>query len=253
MSTLTRSGGRETIPAATPSRIPSITANLLPTEIIDGRRSRRVRKVITVTVAGFAVVVLAGYGVAATLTSVANLKVSESVAQTHRLTQQQRQYAEVVRVQAESKAINAELAHLLANDLQWSGLLTSLRTAAPPGVRVLTVAAALTPPSGAGAPKAAPAPAAGAPAAPTAAPGDKAAPAAATRTIGTLTVGGTATSKAALAAFLDELATVSGLANPLLTNVTVQNEDQQYTMHVDITAAALGGRYTTKATTGPKK
>jgi Tfp pilus assembly protein PilN len=249
MSTLTRSSGQVTATATTPSRIPSIAVNLLPTEITDGRRSRKVRKIVIATVVGFAVVVLAGYGVAATLTSVASLKVSDSVAQTHRLTQQQRQYAEVTRVQAESKAINAQLAALLANDLQWSALVSSLRTAAPPGVRVLTVAAALTPAPGAGAAKAAPAP----PAQETTTPGTKAAPAAAARTIGSLTVSGTGTSKDALAAFLDELATVSGLANPLLTSVTVQDDEQSYTMHVDITAAALGGRYTANATTGPRK
>jgi hypothetical protein len=53
--------------------------------------------------------------------------------------------------------------------------------------------------------------------------------------------------------FLDDLATVPGLASPLLTNVTLQDEDQHYTAHVDITAAALGGRYSAKATTGPRK
>jgi Tfp pilus assembly protein PilN len=188
--------------------------------------------IVLAAIAGFIVLLLVGYAVTIARTSVASRSLSDAQDQAARLTRQQRQYAEVVRVEAESRTIRAELATLLANDLQWSHLLSSMQAAAPPGVVVTVVTGTLTPQAR------------------TAGKGASAAPAAggsSVRTIGTLTISGTSPTKTALATFLDTLAKVTGLANPLLGNVNLQKTAQQFTLQVDITEAALDGRYTPAA------
>ena len=67
--------------------------------------------------------------------------------------------------------------------------------------------------------------------------------------VGTLTVTGTGTSKAVIAAYVDALAKLSRVANPLLGEVTLQETGWQYSIRLDITKSALGGRY---AKTGAK-
>jgi len=64
------------------------------------------------------------------------------------------------------------------------------------------------------------------------------------RPVGTLTVSGTATSRAVIAGYVDALSRVTGLADPLVTNASTTSGTLQFSLRLDITRAILGGRFT---------
>jgi Tfp pilus assembly protein PilN len=231
----------ESAPAAkNPLRILSIAADLLPAEIVDSRRARKVRRLMLSALAGFAVLLTMWYGVATLQTSAARSTLSGAESDIHRMARQQSAFGELVKVQSESQSISAQLAAVLAGDLRWTTLLSALRQAAPGDVQVTMVSGALSPTSSgvaAESPLSARLPST-----------------TADRLVGTLTISGTASSKAVVAAYVDALAKVQGLADPLLGEVVSENGKLQFTVQLDITSAAPGGRFATKpsTTTGEK-
>jgi len=222
-------------------RILSITTNLLPVEIVDARRQRKVRRIVLAVLIIFVIWLGAWYGQARYQVSAARASLSAAENDLQRLQRQQNAYADVVATQAESQAINSQLASLFAGDLQWSRLFSALQEAAPAGVQVTGVFAEYKPvavgPAGAAGAKAAGNPSAAARAAGT--PGQK--------PIGALTVTGSGSSKPIVAAYVDALAKVPGLANPLLSDLALLNGVLAFTVRFDITESALGGRYTSKS------
>jgi Tfp pilus assembly protein PilN len=112
--------------------------------------------------------------------------------------------------------------------MRWSRLLSSLQDAAPSGVSLTGVTGTLVNAATANA-------AAGgtAPGATTSA-----------DLTGTLTVTGLGPSRAAVAAYVDALAKVHGLANPLVTSASMENNVVRFSLRLDITKASLGGRFT---------
>ncbi|HLL66662.1 MAG TPA: hypothetical protein VK453_13105 [Micromonosporaceae bacterium] len=246
MSTILMPGEPE-IDIEPQARMLTIAANLLPPELIEARQSRTLRRLVVTGLAGFVGVLAVAYGVAAVTTSVARSNLEDSQSQAQTLTQQQRDFDDVVRVQAESAAIRGQLATLLANDMQWAPFLTSLQVAAPRGVRVTTVTGALVPPPAAPAPDPAATDAA-ARAGTVAAPPPKSA---ALKVIGKLTISGNGTTKADVAAYIDALGKVPGVANPILGSATLLEGAYGFTILLDITNAVLDGRFTPKTTTKP--
>jgi Tfp pilus assembly protein PilN len=206
-------------------RVPAICAELLPVEIIEARRTRRIRRVVVVAVAGFAAILAVWYGLAVIETSAATDDLGRAQDNVQALTRQQRNYTELVTVQAESERIGAQLRELLADDLQWSKLLSSLQAAAPKGVTITGITAALNTDG------AAPQAGTGLPSTTT------------SKSIGALTTNGVGTDKTVIAAYVDALGKVSGVGNPLLGDVTQQEKGLVFSVQLDITAAALGGRY----------
>jgi Tfp pilus assembly protein PilN len=226
----------EPLAAADPAlRMVPITANLLPVEIIEARRGRALRMHVLRGVGAVLVLVIAWYGLASYQTSAARDSLASAEAQSQRLLRQQRAFAELATTQAQSRAISAQLRTLLASDLQWSRLLDAVQAAAPKGVQITGVSGAL---------------AAGAKGGRTSAKATQLPSTSGDRTIGTLTVTGSASSKPAVAACVDALAKVEGLANPLLGSASLQNKAVQFTVRLDITSAALGGRYSAKRNNG---
>ena len=69
-----------------------------------------------------------------------------------------------------------------------------------------------------------------------------------TPAVGQLTVSGTAPDKRTVAAYADELATVKGLAAPLVSTVQVQQHGVTFTVTAVSTSDALGGRYAAPTT-----
>jgi Tfp pilus assembly protein PilN len=230
-------------PAATTERalrILPIAANLLPAEIVALRRGRKVRRAVLAALSVFAVLLGGWYGLARHQTSVANSELSAAEDAGQSVLRQQRAFADVVSTQTESKAISTQLASLMAHDLRWSRLLSSVYTAMPRGVQVATVSGALT-----------------APAAGTAAVADAGKTAtgmpdpAGHKLVGTLTVNGTGPSQLAVADYLDALAKTLGLANVMLNGVAAQDDGLQFTIQLDVTSSALGGRFAATTIDGP--
>jgi Tfp pilus assembly protein PilN len=209
-------------------RMLAIAVNLLPPEIVESRQGRRVRRVVLSALAAFTVLLGVWYGLASYQTSSARDEVSGAQGDVERLARLQKPFASLISAQNESRAIGAQLSSLLAGDLQWAHLLSSLREAAPEGVRITTVAGGLSSPDG------------GSGAAVSRLPNTSG-----QKVIGTLTVTGSAPSKAAVAEYLDALAKVPGFANPLLDTVTAPEKTADFSLRLDITNSALGGRYPT--------
>jgi len=224
-------------------RILPIAANLLPLEIIDSRRVRKVRRIVLAALVAFVVLLAGWFAQVSYQTSAARRNLTTAEGDAERLLRQQRAFDDVVGTRAESEAIGAQLSSLLATDLRWSRILSSLRRAAPPGVMVTGAFSALTARSNAAAPGA------GSGAGSNAA-GSQLPSTSGEKSIGTLTITGSGVSKAEVAAYLDALAKVPGLGNPLLSAVTLQNGVLNFTVRLDIASSALGGRYTSASRDG---
>ncbi|GAA0707889.1 PilN domain-containing protein [Dactylosporangium roseum] len=199
-------------------RILPIAADLLPLEISETRRVRRVRRFVVSGVALVTALVLAWYGSAAYETGRAQRDLDSATDTTLSLTRQQNAYNEQVKTRARSMRITNQLKVVLARDLSWSALLTSLQQAAPKGVKITGVTGSLSADSE------------------TRSPGGA---------VGLITLTGTAPTKTAVASYVDTLGGVEGIANPFPTDATQEDDVVAFTVRMDITGAALGGRYTT--------
>jgi Tfp pilus assembly protein PilN len=204
-------------------RIPSVTANLLPVEVMEARRSRRVKRMVVVLLAVFVVLLVGWYGYARVQTELARSELADAKASTERLTKQQDAFAELQQVQRDSAAIQAQLAQLMASDMAWATLMRDLRRAAPANLRLTGITVTLD----------------------------------ASRTVGTaanttgasrvafVTITGIGTSKPQIAAYVDALSKVNGVADPFITSVSASEKGLDFDVKVDVTQALLGGRYTT--------
>jgi hypothetical protein len=216
-------------PTRNPLRPVLIAANLLPPEIIDARRNRRARRLTLAALLLLVVSIGAWYGLVTYQTGMARDEQTAAEDEALRLTAQQRSYKGVVDTQAESAALRTELGALLADDLRWSQLLSSLRAAAPAQLRVRTMVGAVAERVEGEAPAANPA--------------GQLPSTAKDKSIGTITITGTGTTKGQVAEYVDTLATVPGVTDPYLISATVLDGAVDFTVRLDITAAALGGRF----------
>ncbi len=227
-------------PALSPqqmNRVLTISADLLPEEIVAGRRGRRTRGWVLTAL----LVVLAAlggwYADAGHDTAVADRDLAKVNDRAIALQHEQREHARVVNVQTETTAITGRLKKLLADDLPWATLLGTLRTTgADSGVVVQGISAMLQA-KAEGASTAATLPSTGGAA-----------------TVGTVTVTGTGPDKPSIARYVEALAKLKTVASPYLTTA-VQNDDGSvgFTLTVEITEQALCGRFTTAcSTTGGK-
>jgi len=213
-------------------RIPPISANMLPLEILEARRSRTVRRWVLSGLSAFVVLLGAWYVLANYQTSKAQDELTNAESQAQVLTREQHAYADVVSTQAQSHAIEAQLSALFAGDLRWGPLLGQVQAAAPNGVTIMDVAGVVTQPGQPGS-------AAGTGPAGGAAAGDP-------NRVGTLTITGVGPSKAAVAAYVDALGQVPGLANAYMDSATDQGKTVQFAVRVDLVKSALGSRYASK-------
>nr|BFE65797.1 hypothetical protein GCM10020063_103230 [Dactylosporangium thailandense] len=204
-------------------RIQPIAADLLPLEISETRHVRRVRRLVISGVVLVAALVVGWYGVTVHEHTQAGEDRQSILDTSQDLTRQKhKQYDELTRVQADSGKIDERLKKVLDYDLSWSKMLASLRTtAAVKNVTLSGITASLNQESLAGQNT-----------------GD---------IVGTVTLTGKAPTKAAVAAYVDALTGVSGVTNPFPSDATQENDGVSFTIRVDITRAALGGRFTSAA------
>jgi hypothetical protein len=223
-------------PALSPrrvSRVLTISADLLPDEIVAGRRARRSRGWVVVALV-VVLALLAGWYVWAGRQVIdADDDLSRVTRQATDLQKRQTKYREVVDVQNQATTITKELKALLASDLQWANLLDTLRsTGSKSGVSVLGVNAALDQATGnSNATESLPSTTKNA-------------------KVGMVTITGGAPDKPSIAKYVDALSHLTSVANPYLTTATKSDTpgDQawQFSVTVDITSATLCGRFTTK-------
>ncbi len=236
-------------PAPGEFRILPIAANLLPTEVVESRRARHVRRVVVAALVLVAVLLGGWYAATYQETSGARSALGDAQATNTRLQHQQHQYDNLVSTQTQVQAMNKQMATLLANDLQWSQLVSKVLAAAPKGITVASITGGLVADKN-GAPSAGTGSAAtGTDGTPSGATPSGGTPSnAATRTVGTLDVTGTASGKQAVSAYLDAVAGLPGVSNVLLNTVSTKDNKLQFDLTGDLTGAILGGRYTSGAT-----
>jgi hypothetical protein len=224
-------------PAVSPqraTRLLTISANLMPAEIIAARRARRTRGWVIVVV--FLVACLLGgwFYLVRQDTRAADEELTTAMAEVSDLQRSQRAYGEVVDVQNDTATLSQQLKAAMAKDLDWASLLDRLRSVGDSaGVTVGGVNGTLQDASKG--------------ATDTSLPSTNA-----SQAIGSVVVTGTGPDKRAVAAYVDALGKQSVLANPYLTNVTSTDDNVTWTLRVDITQAALCGRFGDKCGTGSK-
>jgi hypothetical protein len=223
-------------PALSPQRVVrvlSISANLLPEEIVAGRRARRARGLVLVALL-VVVALLGGWFLYANHeVQLADDELSSVTNEATALQQSQTRFKDVVDVQNQTQTISKQLTALLGKDLPWAALLSTLRdTGTSSGVTVQGVIASLNDST-------------------TAASGGSAATlpnASGVATIGTATITGIGPDKPSIAKYVDALGKLKTktVANPYLTTATQSDSGVTFSITIDITTQALCGRFTTK-------
>jgi hypothetical protein len=219
-------------PALSPqriSRVLTISANLLPDEIVAARRARRNRGWVIVAVALVVCLCAAWFAYAESVRQDADEELTAATVQVTDLQRAQRDYSEVVRVQNNTAVLTEQLKTVMANDLDWAAVLDMLRdTGASSGIEVAGVSGRLAGADGA-----------------TAAAGTPLPSTTSVTAVGSLVVTGTGPDKKAVAAYIDALGKQSMVANPFVTSVTSNDDDNQVTfsLTLDISQTALCGRF----------
>jgi hypothetical protein len=220
-------------PATSPQRavrVLPIAANLLPDELIASRRAKKVRGWVLIILGLVAVLLGSVYAYAALETKNAKDDLAAVTLDKVILQKKQSEFKEVTDIRAGSEAINSQLATLLAEDLRWSTLLDMLRiTGADSAIKITAVSGALSSSASGGG----------------AAPTDRLPSADRKRIVGTMTVTGDAPDKNSVARYVDALGRVDRFANAFLSNAAESADEKkvQFTLSVDITDTALGGRF----------
>ena len=226
-----------------PMRYATIRANLLPDEVIASRRLAELKRRIGIGLAALLVLLLVGYGYSWWQTSSAQGDLASARHGTTALQQKQNSYLPLVTAQTQSAAIQTALRKLMVGDLSWTDMLGVLaKEGAKNGIVIADISGTLT----AGAVSGSTQPGSA---------GFSVLNQTGKQSVGTMSIVGTAPDKSAVAAFVDNLSKVPGLAAPFPASVTSVNDNGVgsvlYTLSVIITSDALGGRYA-QPTTGGK-
>lgn len=204
--------------------------NLLPPEIAEKRRARKIQAGLGAAVALSIVGVGAAYLMAHSSVTQAKQDYADAQAETARLQTQVSQYAGDESLRAQLSAEQAMLTTAMGNEIQWSRYLNDLTLRIPDNVWITQLTMAEQPPSGAGAGSSAPAAGTG---------------------IGTVTVTGTAFTHDDVATWLDSLAREKGYANPYFSNSAESfigtRRVVNFASTTVVTPDALSGRYTRPA------
>jgi Tfp pilus assembly protein PilN len=205
------------------TRIPPISANLLPFEILEARRSRKIHRAVFAALAALAVGLVGWYVFASYQTSVARDDLANAQTAAEVMVRQQHQYADVVSTQAQSQAIRNQLGTLFAADVNWSAVVDRVQGAAPRGVSVTGLTGGVNAPNAQGMPA-------------TTDPDQ----------VGTLTITGYGPDKSTVAAYVDLLGAVPGVSSPYLSSATEAGGVVQFSVKVQVDRAALSTRFANK-------
>ena len=199
--------------------------NLLPPEIEEGKRFRRIQVGLGTAVLGAVGAVALAFVMAAGSASAANEELEAATAENTRLQAETAKYADVRAVYAQAAAAEAMLTEAMGQEVQYSRFLSDLSLSVPENVWLQSLTFAQAPVS----------PAVGA-----TEPG-----------IGTVTVSGLGFSHEDVALWLESLAGQAGYTNPYFSSseetLIGPRTVVEFTSTATLTPAALSGRYTQPA------
>lgn len=226
-------------PAPAPARTADIYTNLMPYEIIAARRTRQAQRRVLIGLLGVFVLVVVSFAATWLQTHNAQSTLSDEKAKTKSLMTKQKSFDALVTAQNETIRIRATLRSLMVGDVQWTPLLQHLQESAPTGVKLTNATGTIT--SGAAGSASSGGSAAG---------GLDVLNNTGEQPIGTLTITGTAPDKNSVAAMVDKLSSVDGLAAPFPANVAGVKGNVTFSINVILTSKLLGGRFSPTPATG---
>lgn len=218
--------GTEVKAARGPIRVPwapVAKVNLLPVEIIEGRRFRRAQLMLGGTVIGVLGIAVGGVLLAQRQVEQANEELLVSQARVTALQAEEARYAAVPRVIAQVDAAVAARSLAMGTDVLWYRYLSDIDGAQPRGVTLTSVTLTLGETAGG-------------------AVGEILSVAGP----GTMTIQGTAEKYSQVAAWLEASDKVDGFASPKLTDAADSGEIVTFSSTAVITTDALSGRYNKK-------
>jgi Tfp pilus assembly protein PilN len=199
--------------------------NLLPPEIAEQRRFRRIQYGLGAGVLAAVGLVAAGFVLASSSVDAAGEELALAKAENARLEAETAKYADVTAVYAQAAAAQAMLTEAMGQEVRYSGFLSSLSLSVPDNVWVTSLSFS----------QAEVAPAVGG-----SEPG-----------VGTLTVAGMGFSHDDVALWLESLAGQEEYANPYFSTSTEtligQRKAVEFSSTATLTQKALSGRFTTPA------
>ncbi|WP_306212213.1 PilN domain-containing protein [Actinoplanes sp. RD1] len=227
-------------PASTPQRVNrllTLSASLLPEEISLARRARRTRGWVIVIVLLVAMLLGGWFYLANQDTQAADAELTNATGEVTSLQRDQRDYAEVVDVQNDTQTLSKQLQAVMKNDLGWARLIDTLNdTAAGAGLTLGGINGSLTSDTAAAGET-----------------GSTSTGTSGTAAVGTLVITGHGPDKEAVAAYIETLGKQTLVANPFLTSINQvgegADEGVDFSLDLDITSAALCGRFGDKCDT----
>jgi hypothetical protein len=210
-----------------------ITANLLPPELIAARRLKTVRKMIVAALVLVVVLGAAGYGYGMYQQGDAESALAAEQAQTAQLVAQQQKYQEVVTISGSIAQVKGQLATLMTGDVDVAKLVGIVTARQPHGGTITQLQATLV----------------ADPAQPSTDGGASVFDNSGHTHIGTMNITGTAPNMPAVAAYVNQLGSASGIVGVFPSSQTGANHSVQYTIQLTLTDALLTHRFDMVTTT----
>jgi Tfp pilus assembly protein PilN len=213
------------------SELIRVHANLLPEEIIAARRLVHLKRRLGIGLAALVVLLALGFGYSWWQTNNAQDDLTAEQSRSLAMTGQIQQYAPLVEAQAKTSQLQGEIATAMTGDVQWSRLIATLNKSTSGTLAVTSIdgvmdAASATVPTG----------------------GDSTNPLnnSGLQVVGSLTITGKTPDYKSVAAFVETLSKVRGLAVVDPGSVSSDSGGYTFTVTLSLTTDALGGRFTSK-------
>jgi hypothetical protein len=200
--------------------------NLLPIEIVEARRFRRVQLVLGVTVVSTLLIAGGGTYLAQRATNKAHDRLHASQTQVTRLQSEENRYAAVPLVIAEVDAANTARTLALGSDVLWYRYLNDVDDARPANVELSALSVTMNNAAAVAAPSSNPLSNVG---------------------IGTITATGTAQKYKDVANWLDAVEKITGLSSSALSSAAEADGKLTFSSGAIVDSDALSGRYDKKA------
>ncbi|WP_328465582.1 PilN domain-containing protein [Actinoplanes sp. NBC_00393] len=212
------------------SRVLSIRADLLPSEIRDSRRARRTRAFILITLILVLVALGGWYALVTAAKNAADDEYNQTLEQLATVQSQQKKNEDIqqmIDVKQGNTLLSKELGTLLAQDMSWANLLDLIRdTGTDATVDITDISGGLQDSSDG--------------------------KAVVEGAIGSLTISGTADNKKEVAEYVEALGKLTYLSDPFVNSVTEKDGAVTYSLTVTVTDEGLCGRFTTECKSGGK-
>lgn len=208
-----------------------IFADLMPPEVLQARRAARIRRYVIVGLSSLLVVVVLLYALLFVQKQSAQNSLDKAQKTTSQLSAEKNQYADVIQMQGTVASVQAQVANLMANDIDFPLLLSQLEANLVNGMSISQLTVTLSTATATGAPQGGT--------------GSVLDPATVLH-IGSIVMTGTAVRPTDVSAYIDRLATMKGVVTPFPVSSVVGPTSVTYTIQATLTSDLYTHRYDVK-------